>query len=46
MREQPKEQQMNWIIKLFTDIVNSPVMVWVLGTIIAFVCVIVALGLK
>jgi hypothetical protein len=40
-----KEQQMNWVIKLFTDIVNSPVMVWLLGTILTFLCVIVALGL-
>lgn len=41
-----KEQQMNWLIKLCTDVVNSPVMVWLLGTILAVICVIVAIGLK
>ncbi len=40
--QKKKEQKVKWII----DIANSPVMVWLICTIIAVICVIVSLGLK
>ena len=44
--EQPKEPKMNWLIKSCTDIAHAPVMVWLIGTIIAVICVIISLGVK
>lgn len=37
---------MNTFIKLLDNLYANPILVWLLGTVVAFVCLIVAIGIK